>query len=130
MSKLLDKKKEKNLPPRNRLVIQYHLGYLKSFPERGLTMRKPSKHLKGVTHITGGKSGGYWQHTFNYGMFEGRRCTSLEAAKAVPLFDHAVRKATFYDENRIAHDLKIKPAQHFEGDPKKLNWKGYLKLNK
>ena len=103
-------------PPRNKLIITYHKGQrVKSHPEKGYVVRKASKHNeKGTQPVRHGKGGGALPHDYDYGKVKSQRCKSLEEAMAVELFENAVKKAIYWDENREPHELKIRPVQTFK----------------
>lgn len=104
-----DPKEQEN--PRNRIIITYHKGYLKTFPERGYITRKGT--------AGGGKTGGKLPWCENYGQTAGRRCTSLEKAKEIAkgLFEQHVREIVYWDKNRQKHELKPRKALFIAKQP-------------
>lgn len=104
-------KKPQQLNPRNRLIITYHKGYLKTFPERGYTQPKGNSD--------GGKSGGKLPWCDNYGQTHGRRCTSLDKAEKIAktLFEQHIREIVYWDENRTKHEFKPRKASYIAKQP-------------
>lgn len=90
--------------PRNRLIITYHKGYLKTFSKCGYTQRKG--------RAEGGKTGGKLPWCDNYGQTHGRRCISIEKAEKIAktLFEQHVREIVYWDENRVKHEFKPRKA--------------------
>lgn len=100
-------KRPQQLDPRNRLIITYRKGYMKLFPEYGYCV--PKRRLRNHEPDPGGKSGHKLPWQDNYGMLEGRRCTSLEKANEIAsgFFSNTVSGIVYWDQNRKKHKLKV-----------------------
>lgn len=99
----------KDQNPCNRLIITYHKGHLKTFPNKGYCIKKRKKN---GDVLEGGKSGHKLPWNDNFGQVEGFRCTSLEKAlkRARGFYEQHIKEAVYWDEFRKPHQLKIKPA--------------------
>lgn len=96
--------------PRNRLIITYTAGYLKTFTRRRIKTRKLQGKVKGSGNDN--RMGIFYQS--GYGQVESTRCASLERAKercshqgkyAYGKYSDTIKRAVFYDSNGDAHNV-------------------------